>query len=223
MRILLMTTNVGVACDTSSGLTRAGLVVDRVVDDYEALVAVEADVFDAVVLDFDSASPSKSNVVRSARARGCDAPIMALTAEGEPGDRIAWLDCGADDCLSKPFEPEELAARVRALLRRRFGLLSDKIRFGSLEFDFMTKSAHLNGNALPLTKRERSTLEILILHRGQPVHKERIHHNLYGFDQCEVRIEAVELYVARLRKKLRSSGVSIQTVRQFGYQLCAPG
>ena len=194
--------------------------MDHVLAEDELLAAVFSEDFDAVILELDSSDRGEFRILQAVRAEGCRAPVLTLTDIDDAGSRIACLDFGADDCLSKPFDVNELVARVRALVRRRYGLDSDVVRYGALEFDFASKSVSLNGELLPLTRKESATLEVLIAHRGRTVNKERIHQNLYGFDGGEVRVEAVELYISRIRKKLGAAGVCIKTNRHSGYQLC---
>jgi DNA-binding response OmpR family regulator len=220
MRILLMTRNRRLASAIDEGLSRSGHTLDHVRAEDELLAAVFGEEFDALILELDPAGRGECRIVQAVRAEGCRAPVLTLTDIDDADSRIACLDYGADDCLSKPFDLNELVARVRALVRRRYGLVSDVIRFGALEFDCVSKAVSLNGEVLPLTRKESATLEILMAHRGRTVNKERIHQNLYGFDGGEVRVEAVELYISRIRKKLGATGVWIKTNRHSGYQLC---
>lgn len=223
MRILLYSQSPLIAAAVSDRLKESGDTVDIVTSEEEAGASVVGEAFDALILDFAPIAGSRRDFVQAIRKGGCSAPLIALTCVAEPTGRISWLNGGADDCLSKPFDIDELEARVRAVIRRRYGFLTDVARFGPLEFDFACRTASLNGERLNLTEKERLILELLVAHSGKLVHKQRIYNNLYGFDSCEVGIQVVEVYVARLRKKLLSAGVSIRNVRQCGYQLCDRG
>jgi DNA-binding response OmpR family regulator len=144
--------------------------------------------------------------------------VLILTARGTLENRVAGLDLGADDYLSKPFELPELEARVRALLRRNSSAASAVIRFGALIFDSAARRASLQGETLELPRRELCLLEILLHRAGQVVSKEQIAAQLFDFDD-DASPNAIELYVHRLRKKLAPAGLNIRTIRGLGYLL----
>lgn len=220
MLVLLIERGAETAFRIAAKVSRAGHTVDLVPTADDASAALAAQDYDLVILDLGLPCRSGMEDLRAIRAASSVTPILALSAADDSGGRIECLNLGADDCVSKPFDMDELIARVGALTRRRYGLRSDVIRYGKLEFDFASKTASLNGYPISLTPKESSTLEVLVAHNGKAVHKERIHQNLYGFNRCEVGLGAVETYVARLRRKLGAANVSIKTVRHFGYQLC---
>ena len=189
----------------------------------EAIVAISACEYDVAIIDLEGDELRNSRVVRTMRSSGLKTPLIALLPVDCAASRVDCLDQGADDCLAKPFCLDELIARVRALSRRRYGLVYDVVQFGQLTFDRNFKTASLDGQALPLTPKEISTLEVLVTHLGKPVHKERIFQKVYGLSRTEVGTGAVEIHISRIRKKIRNTGVRIETIRHFGYQIAEVG
>ena len=157
-------------------------------------------------------------LLRAARAEGCETPVLVLTARGQPTERIAGLDTGADDYLVKPFELGELEARIRALLRRRGPTRSTTIKVGEVEFDAVRRRVTVAGQSIDLPRRELALLEVFISHPGQVFEKETLLDRVFGYDD-DVNPGAVELYVCRLRKRLQASNVKIRTLRGLGYIL----
>jgi DNA-binding response OmpR family regulator len=145
--------------------------------------------------------------------------VLMLTARMAVEDRVAALDIGADDYLVKPFDLRELQARVRALGRRTGPDRSGVIEFGPLTLDPAGRVASCGGEPLSLTRREFSLLEALVTNRTRIMAKERLFDRLFSMDEEEVGLNAIETYVARLRRKLEGSGVGIRTLRGLGYQL----
>lgn len=145
-------------------------------------------------------------------------PVLILTARDGIEDRVAGLDAGADDYVTKPFELPELAARVRAFGRRRAGQAQPLIEVGPLVFDTVGREVRANGQRLSLSVRELSVLEMLMARVGRVVTKRQIVNSLSAWD-ADFSENAVEVYVYRLRKRLEGTGASIQTVRGFGYML----
>ena len=129
------------------------------------------------------------------------------------------LDQGADDYLVKPFDQRELEARLRALVRREADRKEEQITLGSLVYAPKDRSARLDGRQLDLTRREATLLDMLIRHRGQFLSKTRLYDSLYGFDDADVGVNAIELYIARLRKKFAGSDITIATQRGVGYRI----
>jgi len=220
MLVLLIENDAQAADRIAAVISQAGITIDRAPTSDDALVALATQDYDMAVIDLGAPSRSSFGELRAIRSANGATPILALSAEDDSTSRIECLTLGADDCLSAPFDLDELVARVRALARRRYGLGSDVIRYGKLELDLASKTTFLNGVPISLTPKESSTLEVLVAHNGKAVHKARIHQNLYGFGRCEVGLGAVEVYVARLRRKLDATSISIRTVHRFGYQLC---
>ena len=136
---------------------------------------------------------------------------------------IAALDQGADDYLGKPFDQRELEARLRALVRRETDRKQERIVLGPLTYAPKDRSASLDGRQLDLTRREAALLDMLIRHRGQYLSKTRLYDSLYGFEDADVGVNAIELYIARLRKKFAGTAVSIATQRGVGYRIDLDG
>ena len=155
------------------------------------------------------------------RARGAETPVIVLTARSEVSDRVGALDMGADDYISKPFDFAELEARVRAVLRRRAGTASNRIRFGNVAFDTLAGTLTVADRAITLRNRELRLLEVFFAAPGQIIAKPQLIDRLFSYDE-DVSENAIEVYVGRIRKHLEGSDVAIVTVRGLGYRLSVP-
>lgn len=173
---------------------------------------------DLIILDVNLPGLSGLDILRNLRARGDNAPVLMLTARGETKDRVAGLDLGADDYLVKPFETEELEARLRALFRR---CQADQVLFdeiGSLRFDRGARRLASGDTVVDLPRREVAVFECLMDRRGQLVSKAILADHVYGTG-ADVEEKVVEIYISRLRKRLEPFGVRIKTARGLGYLL----
>jgi two-component system OmpR family response regulator len=157
-------------------------------------------------------------VLRDIRARKPELPVIILSAQASPEERVAGLNAGADDYMAKPFALSELEARVRALTRRGQGGGSTVIRHGPLAYDQVGRSAYIDDQMLDLSARELGLLEILLARTGRLVSKEQLVDHLCEWGE-EVSNNAIEVYVHRLRKKIETGGIRIATVRGLGYCL----
>jgi two-component system response regulator TctD len=218
MRLLIVEDNLSLAEGLTRLFRRDAFVVDSAPDGETVLDGIDVAPYDLVIVDLGLPGIDGIEVVRNLRARGFQAPILILTAVDALKSRVAGLDAGADDYLTKPFEVEELEARVRALLRRRAPPVSRTLDFGPLSFDEAGRSFTLAGEPLPLSPREHATLETLMRRAGMTVGKEALIEAAYGFDD-EVSPSAIEVVVHRLRRKLEGAPVAIATLRGFGYIL----
>lgn len=219
MRILLVEDAQDVAEAIVTTFTRRGDAVDHASTVGQAADNIAVQDYDVAILDIGLPDGRGTDLLARLRARGAATPVLMLTARGGIDDRVAALDGGADDYLVKPFDLRELEARVRALLRRKGGDRAGLVAFGDLIFDPAGLSVTLSGAPLSLARREFSLLEILLADRGRVIPKERILERMFSFNEDEVGPNAVELYVARLRRKLTGSRVAIRTLRGLGYQL----
>jgi len=219
VRLLLVEDTEDVANAIVASFERHGHAVDHVLTRAGAEDALAVQDYDLVILDIQLPDGSGVDVLRGLRARGLATPVLMLTARLDVEDRVEALDIGADDYLMKPFDLRELEARVRALVRRNSGVRTGILEYGDLAVDPAGRSASVTGTPLSLTRREFSVLEVLISNRGRVMPKERLFEKLFAFDAEDVGLNAIELYVGRLRRKLDASRVSIRTLRGLGYQL----
>lgn len=221
MRILLAEDTGDVAEAIVASLARAGFACDvgATLADAEGCLQVQA--YDAIILDINLPDGDGRDLLRAMRRRGDRTPVLMLTARFEVSARIGALNEGADDYLVKPFDLRELEARVRALTRREAGRLATEVRIADLVFDPSARTVQVAGDFVAMTRREMALLDLLVSHKGRIMSKERLFDGLFSFDDSDVGMNTVELYVGRLRKKLAASGVRIETHRGLGYRLDA--
>ncbi|MDO8787478.1 MAG: response regulator [Sulfuritalea sp.] len=217
MRLLLVEDHPEIAEWVSKALVQAGYVVDHLIRGDHADQALTTEPYDLVILDLSLPKMDGLEVLRRLRVRGAMVPVLILTARGATEDRVRGLNLGADDYLSKPFELEELEARIKALLRRSSGH-TPLLRIGRLDYDTTTRQVGVEGRPLALTPRELAVFEVLAARLGKPVSRETLFEKIFAFD-AEARTEAIEIYVHRLRKKLEGTGAAISTLRGLGYVL----
>ena len=218
MRVLLVEDNRKLAESLGEGLRKAGMVIDAVADGLHADQLLSHEDFDVVVLDLALPGIDGLEVLRRARARGSDVPVLVLTASGETADRVRGLNAGADDYLPKPFDLTELVARLRAIGRRRVGRSHAVFELGRLSYDTITRIFSIGGSPLTLPPREHAVLEFLIAQPGSPVSKQVLCNRMVSLDES-VSPEAIDIYIHRLRKRLDPVGVRIRTLRGLGYLL----
>ena len=218
MRLLLVEDNDRLAQLVVKGLSEAGFTADRVARLDEAAAALAAAKFDIVVLDLSLPDGDGGEWLRKRRAAGDKLPVLMLTARASTGDKVKGLNSGADDYLAKPFEMEELVARLKALLRRPGGVLGLTLELGKLSFDTVHRETAVAGRRLSLSASELTLLELLLRRAGRVVPRRLLEEGLYGFDD-DVGPNSLEAHVSRLRKKLEAAeaGVEIHTLRGVGY------
>jgi two-component system, OmpR family, response regulator len=221
MRILVAEDDATLADGVACSLRQSGYAVDWVKTGSEAEAALDADQFDLLILDIGLPKKSGLDVLKHLRARDSRLPVLLLTGFDGVRDRVRGLDSGADDYLAKPFDVDELKARVRALVRRGMAGGPTLMKFGPLSYDQVGRSASLNERRLELSARELSVLEIFLQRPGRAISKEQLVSHLCGWGE-EVSANAIEVYVHRLRKKLEPSGVRIETLRGLGYRMEKP-
>lgn len=221
MRILIVEDDSILSNTLSQALQQSGSVIDLVNDGISADTALKHDVYDLVILDLGLPGLDGMQVLKRLRMRKNQVPVLILTARDDLSSRVEGLDYGADDYLTKPFDLPELEARIRALIRRKNGAADTLIELGSLRYDTIGKHVTVNGQALDLSARDLSFLEILLLRAGRVVSKDHLAERLYGWGD-EVGDNAIEVGIHRLRKKLEPLGINIRTVRGLGYLLEKP-
>ncbi|MEN5014789.1 transcriptional regulator TctD [Erwinia sp. Eh17-17] len=217
MRLLLVEDTAELACWLQKALTQAGFAVDWIADGIAADHVLQSEHYELVLLDISLPRLNGLDLLARMRKRGQTVPVLLLTARNELTDRVRGLNQGADDYLSKPFELEELEARIRALLRRSQGQVQEAQAFGELVF-FHEGYFELQQKPLALTPRESSVLMTLMQRRGRPVSRQQLYEQTFTLAD-EASLESIELYVHRVRKKLSGSNVSIITLRGLGYSL----
>ncbi len=216
MRVLLVEDDALLGDGIRAGLKLADYAVDWVRDGEAARSALRVPVYDACVLDLGLPRLDGLSVLKELRARGDALPVLILTARDSGADKIAGLDGGADDYLTKPFDLGELQARLRALLRRARGAAHPLLRHGDLELDPAEKRVTLRGHPVQLSAREYALLHDLLLHPRQTRSRTQLEESLYAWGE-EAGSNTVEVYVHHLRRKLGTD--FIRTVRGFGYCL----
>jgi two-component system, OmpR family, response regulator QseB len=214
MRVLLVEDDFLLGDGIRAGLKQAGFATDWTQDGQVAKLALETEEYALMVLDLGLPKLSGTDLLKWLRGRNSKVPILILTARDTVADRIAGLNAGADDYLIKPFDLDELVARLHALLRRSAGQVSQTLRHGSIELDPATHQVLKNGYAIELSAREFTLLHELLLHVGRVLSREQLEQHLYGWGE-EVESNSVEVHIHHLRKKL---GVKlIRTLRGVGY------
>lgn len=217
MRLLLAEDNKDLADWIARLLRQSRYVVDIVHRGDEADEALRQNDYALAILDLAMPGLDGFEVLKRLRLRGADMPVIILTANDAVSARVRGLDIGADDYLIKPFDAGELEARVRVQLRRKRQIEEPLIKFGSLQFNTVSREFNLPGGALALTPREHTILETLIRRPGRNVSKQELA-AAFGMDD-ETNPNAIEIYVHRLRKKLEGQDVTVSTLRGLGYIL----
>lgn len=218
MRLLVVEDDDIVADAISRVLTAAKYAVHRVSSAEAAQRALADEEFALAVIDVGLPGTDGLTLVRRLRSAGKTLPTLILTARCTLNDKVKALDLGADDFLSKPFEPAELAARCRALMRRSSGALDGIIKLNRLRIDLVGKRLNINDAEVALTAREWLVLECLVRHTGQVVSKERVQQAAAGAGDEDITANAVEVHVSRLRAKLGDAAV-IRSLRGLGYRM----
>lgn len=216
MRILLVEDDESLASGLLLALQRAHYVTEHVGDGQAAVRALADNSFELVILDLGLPRLDGTDVLKAIRARGNAVPVLILSARDATRDRILGLDLGADDYLVKPFDLDELLARIRVLERRRGGLSGNSIRLGGLLLDLANFSVSWNGSPVELQRREFMLLKRLVENPQMVLSRAQLEESLYGWGDG-VESNAIDVYVHHLRKKI-SPGV-IKTIRGVGYRI----
>ncbi len=218
MRILLIEDDPMIGKAVRQGLMRAGFAVDWATDGREAELSLASGVYDLAILDLGLPRRDGMEVLALLRERGSQMPVLIASARDTVRDRIAGLEAGADDYVLKPFDLDELVARVRALLRRHAGSGSPLLRAGPLLLDPVRRTVTRDGAPVELSPREFAVLEALMQRPGAVLSRERLEDSVYGWG-AEVGSNAIEVHLHHLRRKLGAD--LIRNVRGVGYRLAA--
>jgi two-component system response regulator PhoP len=219
MRLLLIEDDAPLRLGLARQLEADGYRVDQAADGEDGLFQAREYPVDLAIVDLGLPKLNGLTVVQRLRAEGKTLPILVLTARSTWQDKVVGLESGADDYLVKPFEYPELAARIKALLRRSLKATSDVLTFGPLEIDFSAQAARLKGEPLDLTTFEYRVLEFLVRERARVVSKQELSDYLYPHDE-DRDSNVLEVLVGRLRRKLDPDGTlaPIETLRGRGYR-----
>ncbi len=218
MRLLLVEDDPMIGASVQRGLKQEGYTVDWVRDGAAAELVVADGVHEMILLDLGLPRKSGLELLAGLRRRGVATPVLVITARDSVADRVKGLDAGADDYLVKPFDLDELSARIRALMRRQGGRATPVIEVGPLSLDPATHAVTLDGAPVSLSRREFSLLHALMKQPGVPLSRAQIEESLYGWNE-EIESNAVEVYIHSLRRKLGMD--RIRNVRGVGYMVPA--
>ena len=218
MRLLLVEDDPMIGASVQRGLKQEGYTVDWVRDGAAADLALANGVHEVILLDLSIPGEDGLHLLQRMRNAGIDTPVLVLTARSSVGDRIAGLNAGGDDYLSKPFDLGELEARIRALSRRARLHEEAFVMCGKLRHDRQSGAFYLDEQPLDLTPREQAMLQALIARPGHAVTKEKLFSLVFS-DEKQSRLEAVEVVAHRLRKKLAGTQTTLMTLRGLGYLL----
>jgi two-component system OmpR family response regulator len=219
MKLLVVEDDRNLARHITTALAAAGYVSDMAHEGEEAQFLGETEPYDAIILDLGLPTLDGISILKRWRAAGRLTPVLVLTARGRWTDKVAGLDAGADDYLTKPFEMEECLARVRALIRRSARLASSELECGPLRLDTRTGRLTMDGAQVRLTAQELKLLSYLMHHRDEIVSRTEISEHIYN-SEFDSDSNIIDVFVGRLRKKLGSE--LIETVRGLGYRLIEP-
>ncbi len=219
MRILVVEDDPDLARQLEAALGDAGYVVDLAADGEEGHFLGDTEPYDAVILDLGLPLIDGPTVLERWRGAGRAMPVLLLTARGRWSEKVTGFDAGADDYVTKPFQMEEVLARLRALIRRAAGHASSEISCGPLMLDTSRGRVALDGAPVKLTAQEFRLLSYLMHHQGQVVSRTELTEHLYSQD-FDRDSNTIEVFVGRLRKKI--GGDFIETVRGLGYRLAGP-
>lgn len=220
MRVLLVEDDPRIVADARKALTAAGYLVETAADGESAWFRGDTEDYDAIILDLGLPKMDGLAVLKRWRENGRNTPVLVLTARGTWSERVEGIDAGADDYLPKPFQIEELLARLRAVIRRSAGRASSVVRIGEVTLDERQMRVSLRGAPVALSPLEYRLMAYLVHNRGRVVSQLELLEHVYGQDR-EFDSNALEVLVGRLRRKIGAG--RIETRRGFGYLMPAAG
>lgn len=220
MDILVVEDEIGLAEALSQILREEGHRVEVVNDGLEGYAYAQNSMFDVIILDVMLPGMDGYEIARALRKKQITTPIIMLSARSELGDKIQGLDCGADDYMTKPFQAEELLARIRAVTRRQGEVILDELSYSDLALNLNSRELSCKGKHINLSQKEYDVMRYLLLNSGQVLSKETMISKIWGIESS-ADDNNVEAYISFLRKKLDylDSSVSISTIRKVGYRL----
>ena len=219
MRVLLVEDERSLALAVARIFEQNHILVDTAYDGLEGAILSENNIYDVIILDIMLPGMSGLDILKKIREEGKNVPVMLLTAKDSTEDKVTGLNMGADDYVVKPFETEELLARVRALGRRPWDVFPEgDITFADLKLNINSGVLFIDGNPVRLTAKEGQLMEMFIRNPGMIISKEQILDRIWGIESNAME-NSVEIYVHYLRKKTASSRTTIKTVRGMGYVL----
>lgn len=214
MRLLLVEDDELLGDGVKAGLNQYGYTVDWLKDGESAHHAVKSELFDLIVLDLGLPKLSGLGLLQNIRSEGVKTPVLILTARETIEDRVKGLDSGADDYLTKPFDLDELCARIRALIRRSTGRADSKIYYRNVILDPAAHNVYVDDEEVNFPRREFALLQKLLENSGQVLSREQLMQSIYGWEE-DVDSNALEVHIHNLRKKLNAN--FIRTIRGVGY------
>lgn len=220
MHVLLTEDNALIASGVTAGLEAQGFVVTHAATAAQAEATLRNTVIDVMILDLGLPDEDGLQLLQRLRRRGLELPVLILTARDAVTERVAGLQAGADDYLTKPFDLRELAARLHTLLRRVAGRSSHLIEHGSIIYDPAACTVTCSGTAIELSRREQALLQALLQNPGRVLSAEQLKDAVYGLND-EVESNALNVHIHHLRRKL--GGGIVETVRGLGYRLGSAG
>jgi len=220
VRVLVVEDDADLSRQLKAVLTEAGYAVDTAPDGEEGHFLGDTEPYDAVVLDLGLPVIDGVTVLKRWRRAGRSMPVLILTARDRWSEKVAGFDAGADDYVTKPFQIEEVLARIRALIRRAAGHSSGELECGGLQINSGSGRVTVDGDPVKLTAQEFRLLDYLMHHKGKIVSRTELTEHIYDQD-FDRESNTIEVFVGRLRKKL--GGDYIKTVRGLGYKLSPPG
>ena len=220
MRVLIVEDDKDLNRQLAEAFSEAGYAVDKALDGEEGHFLGDTETYDAIILDIGLPQMDGITVLENWRREGRTAPVLILTARDRWNDKVAGIDAGADDYVSKPFHIEEVLARVRALIRRAAGHAASELQCGPVLLDTRTSKVTVDGNPVKLTSHELRLLSYLMHHQDKVISRTELTEHLYDQD-FDRDSNTIGVFVGRLRKKIGTE--IIETVRGLGYRLTSPG